>query len=142
MGTIKLSDTLQFLTARFNKITGGELDFTLQCDEEEVAAGEVIRAQAVLRSPEGRERMLTCVRINLRGQIQRGGAWETYDERAEAAQDVPLPRGHEYVIPIVVKIPNNAVLSEDGGNWRLRAQAVVDRTVDPRDEIAVTVVDA
>ncbi len=142
MGKIKLSETLQFLTARLNRITGGELDFSVMIDDEEVAIGDVIRARAIVRAPEGQDRTLTCVKISLRGQVQSDGAWQEYDERAEAAQDVPLPGGHEYVIPIVIKIPHHAVLSEDGGNWRLRAQAVVDRTLDPRDEARVTVVDA
>ena len=142
MGKIGLSDTLQFLTARLNRITGGELEFSLDVDDEEVPAGDVIRARATVRAPEGTDRTLTCVRISLRGQIQRDGAWEEYDEQAETAQGVPLPGGHEYIIPIVIKMPHQAVLSEDGGNWRLRAQAVVDRTIDPRDEVAVTVVDA
>lgn len=141
MGKIKLSDTLQFLTARLNKFTGGELDFSLVVDDPEVETGEVIRARAVVRAPEQSDRTLTCVRIRLRGQVQREGAWEEYSESAETAHDVPLPGGHEYVIPIVIKIPLQAVLSEDGGNWRLRAQAVVDGSFDPRDEVVVTVVD-
>ena len=142
MGKIKLSKTLQFLKARLNKIAGAELDFELLLEDETAETGGVVRARAVVRAPEGRDRTLTCVTIGLYGQIQTEDRWEDYAQRAEAAHDVPLPGGHEYVIPIVIKIPNNAVLSEDGANWRLRAQAVVDRTIDPRDEVQVTVIGA
>ncbi len=142
VGTIKLSKTLQILKARLNKFRGGHLSFSLEVDEEEVEIGEVIRAHATVRAPEGVDRTLTCIRISLHGEVQVDGRWKDYDERAETAQDVALPSGHEYVVPIVIKIPNNAVLSEDGGHWRLRAQAVVDRTIDPRDEAPVTVVGA
>lgn len=137
---IKLSDTLQALTGRFNRIRGSELKFELQVDDEEVAAGAVLRAQAMLSSPEGKKRTLSCVRIELSGQIQAEGKWEEYSERAETAHHIPLPGGSQYVIPIVVKIPHRAVFSDDGAHWRLRAQAVVDRTLDPRDEIGITVV--
>ena len=140
MGTIKLSETLQFLTAHLNKITGKELDFSLAVDEPEVAAGDVVRGSATIAAPEGKDRTVTRVTMELRGDIQRDGEWHEYEEVADAAEDVPLPGGHEYVIPIVIKIPHEAVLSEDGGNWRLRALAVVDRTIDPRDEVALTVV--
>ncbi len=140
MGKIKLSNTLQALTGRFNRIRGSELEFSLQVDDDEVPAGEVLRAQAVLSSPEEKVRTLSCVRIELRGQVQSEGRWEEYVEQAETARDIPLPEGSQYVIPIVVKIPTHAVYSADGAHWRLRAQAVVDRTIDPRDEIAFTVV--
>lgn len=141
VGKIKLSDTLQALTGRFNRIRGSELDFSLEIDDEKVAAGAVLRARAVLSSPEDKERTLSCVRIELRGQVQQDGKWEEYSEQAETARDIPLPEGSQYVIPIVVKIPTHAVFSDDGAHWRLRAQAVVDRTIDPRDELGITVVD-
>ena len=140
MGTIKLSDTLQFLTAHLNKITGGELDFSLDVDEPTVSTGDVVRAEATIRAPEGRDRTLTRVTMELRGDIQQDGQWRAYETTADAAEDVPLPGGHEYVIPIVIKIPHQAVLTEDGANWRLRATAVVDKTIDPREEVAITVV--
>lgn len=142
MGKIKLSKTLQFLKGRLNKIAGSELEFSLVLDDGQADAGGVVRARAIVRAPEGGQRSLTCVTIGLHGQIQVGDRWEDYAQRAEAAHDVPLPGGHEYVIPIVIKIPHNAVLSEDGANWRLVAQAVVDRTIDPRAEAPVTVVGA
>ena len=140
MGKIKFSKTLQFLTANLNKIAGGDMRFSLESDDEEVQAGEVFRARAIVCAPEDKDRTLTRITINIRGQIQRDGQWQDYSEDANAAEDVPLPAGHEYVIPIVIKIPHEAVLSEDGANWRLRAQAVVDKTIDPRDEVVVTVV--
>lgn len=141
MGSIKFSDTLQFLTARLNAIRGGELEFSLRLDDPEVAPGEVLRAEAVVRGPEQKDRTIDRVALRLRGEVQEDGGWESYEQTADTAEDVPLPAGHEYVIPIVVKIPQNAVFSEDGANWRLRAQAVVDNSIDPRDEIGVTVVD-
>lgn len=142
VGSIKLSQTLQFLKVRLNRFAGGDLSFSLDIDDEEVKSGEVIRARATVGAPEGVERKLTCIRLSLRGQIQDDGRWKEYDERAETAKNVPLPAGHEYVVPIVIKIPHNAVLSEDGAQWCLRAQAVVDRTIDPRDEAPVTVIGA
>lgn len=141
MGKIKLSDTLQFLTAKLNKITGSEFDFSLELDDPQVATGDVVRARAVLRAPEGKDRTITRVRMQLAGQVQSEGQWEEYEQTADAVNDVPLPGGHEYVIPIVIKIPHQAVFSEDGGNWRLRAEAVVDRSVTPRDEVVVEVVE-
>ncbi len=140
VGKIKLSDTLQALTGRFNRIRGSELNFSLDVDDQEVAAGAVLRAQALLSSPEGKKRTLSCVRIELEGQIQSDGKWEDYSQRATTAEDIPLPGGSQYVIPIVVKLPAHAVLSGDGAHWRLRAQAVVDRTIDPRAEIKICVV--
>lgn len=140
MGKIKLSDTLRFVTARLNKIAGSELELRLEIDDAEVIAGQVIRARAMVRAPEGTEHQLTYVLINLRGMVQREGRWQEYVQRAETAHNIPLPGGHEYVIPIVIKIPGQAVLTEDGGNWRLRAQAVVDNTIDPRAECVVNVV--
>lgn len=140
MGKIKLSETLRFLSASLNKIRGGDFGFELLLDDSEVKAGEVIRARAIVRAPEESDRTLTCVTISLRGNIQRDGKWQDYAQRAEAAHNIPLPGGHEYIIPIVIKIPNEAVLTEDGGKWRLRAQAVVDQRFDPRDEAIVTVV--
>ena len=140
MGKIKLSDTLRFLTARLNKIAGAHMELVLTTEEESVQAGEVFRATATVRAPEGVDRTLTCITFSLEGQVQREGRWQSYLQRAETAQEVPLPGGHEYVIPIVVKVPAEAVYSEDGAVWRLRAQAVVDRTIDPRDELIVTVV--
>lgn len=142
MSKIKMSKTLRFLTARLNKITGSALEFRIVVDDDEVVAGEVIRARAILSAPEGKTHMLGGVTIDLRGQVQRDGRWQEYAQRAESAHDVSLPGGHEYVIPIVIKIPREAVLTEDGGNWRLRAQALVDKTIDPRDESIVKVVGA
>lgn len=140
MGKIKLSDTLRFLSAGLNRFTGGNLELEMVVDEPSVQAGEVLRAQAVLRAPEGKNVTLSCITISLRGQVQRDGKWGAYDQRAESAHDVLLPGGHEYVLPIVIKIPTEAVLSEDGGDWRLRCQAVVDGIIDPRDETLVNVV--
>ena len=140
MGKIKLSETLRFLSAHLNRFTGGNLELVITVDDEEVQAGEVLRANAALRAPEGKDVILGCITISLRGQVQRDGKWQVYDQRAEAAHNVPLPGGHEYVLPIVIKIPAEAVLSEDGGDWRLRCQAVVDRSIDPRDEAIVNVV--
>lgn len=137
---IKLSDTLRFLSAQLNTFRGGSLELEILVDDDQVVAGEVLRARAALRAPEGKNCMLNRVTISLRGEVQRGGKWESYAQRAEAAHDVPLPGGHEYVIPIVIKIPTEAVLSEDGGNWRLRCQALVDGEIDPRDEATVNVV--
>ena len=140
MAKIKLSDTLRFLSARLNTFTGGNLELKIEVDEEEVSAGEVLRARVTVSAPEGKNYTLSCVTISLRGQVQRANKWESYAQRAEAAHEIPLPGGHEYVIPVVIKIPQEAVLSEDGGNWRLRCQALVDRSIDPRDEVAVNVV--
>lgn len=137
---IKLSDALKALTGQFNAITGTELEFELVIDDDEVAAGSVLRARAVVSSPEDTERTLSCVRIELHGQVQSDGQWDEYTERAETAHDIPLPAESAYVIPIVIKIPAHAVFSRHGAHWRLRAQAVVDRTIDPRDEISITVV--
>ncbi|WP_158542282.1 sporulation protein [Lujinxingia litoralis] len=140
MAKIKLSETLRFLGTRLNKITGSDLEFLLEVEEAQVRPGAVIHAQARVRSPESGERELTHVAISLRGQVQREGKWQDYDQRAEVAHNTALPGGHEFVIPIEVQIPEDAVLSEDGATWSLRAQAVVDRSVDPRAEALFEVI--
>ncbi|TXD38823.1 hypothetical protein FRC98_00010 [Lujinxingia vulgaris] len=137
---IKLSETLRFLGTRLNKITGSDLEFLLEVEEAQVRPGEAIHAEARVRSPESGERELTHITISLRGQVQREGKWLDYDQRAEVAHNTHLPGGHEFVVPIEVLIPEDAVLSEDGATWSLRAQAVVDRSVDPRAEASFEVV--
>lgn len=140
MAKIKLSETLRFLGTRLNKITGSDLEFLLQVEESQVRPGQTIHAEARVRSPESGERELTHITISLRGQVQREGKWQDYDQRAEVAHNTHLPGGHEFVVPIEVLIPLDAVLSEDGANWSLRAQAVVDRSVDPRAESTFNVI--
>lgn len=56
------------------------------------------------------------------------------------AQDVQVDANHELIIPVVILIPEDAVLTEDGAKWTLSARVVLDGAVDPRDEIAFGVV--
>ena len=139
MSKIKLSETLRFLTARLNAVTGGDVELRLEIDEEEVPAGEAIHARARVRSPQADHR-LDYLRITMKGQVQREGRWREYVQSAEVAHETDLPADHEYVVPIVIVIPADAVLTEDGGIWSLRAQAFIDRKLDPRAEAAFAVI--
>lgn len=138
MSKFKLSDTMQFLSGRFNAIVGGDVTLTLEADSNEVKAGQELRAYAKLRSPE-KDRQIEYLLISLRGQVQREGKWRDFAQSAEVAQATTLPADHEFVVPIVVLIPADAVLSEDGGSWSLAARAFVDKTIDPRAEITIVV---
>lgn len=138
MSKFKLSDTMQFFTGKLNAITGGEVLLTLELDVEHVSAGREVKATMRLRSP-GKARNIDYVLISLTGQVQREGKWKDYVQSAEVAQNTKLPEDTEFVVPIVILIPADAVLSEDGGNWSLQARAFIDRTLDPRAEAAFTV---
>ena len=139
MSKFKLSDTMQFLTGKLNAITGGDVLLTLELESSNVKAGEELRATARLRSPE-KSRNIDYILINLDGQVQRDGKWKDFVQSAEVAQDTKLPADHEFIIPIVIVIPADAVLSEDGGHWSLQARAFIDRTLDPRGEQSFTVI--
>jgi hypothetical protein len=134
----KLSDTMQFFTGKLNAITGGEVDLLVEVDDEKVKAGEELRARAVVRSPE-KNRKIDYLLISLKGQVQRDGKWQDYVQSAEVAQDNALPADHEFVVPIVIRVPRDAVLTEDGGSWSIFARAYIDKTLDPRAESAFTV---
>lgn len=131
MTKIKLSEKLKFLTGRFDRITGGELSLDLNVDRGWVKAGQQLSAQARLRSPE-EPRELEYVVISVEGQVQRGGEWRDFVQTAEVAQGVSLPADYEYVIPIVVHIPADAVFTQDGGRWRVSARAAIDKAIDAR----------
>ena len=138
MSKIKLSETLKFLTGRFNTITGGDLELSLEVDHGYVKAGEQLSAQAKLRSPD-RSRGLNYVMISVTGQVQRDGEWQDFVQTAEVAQEVRLPEDYEYVIPIVVHIPEDAVYTQDGAHWKVSAKASVEKAVDPKAEEAFEV---
>ena len=135
----KLSETVRFLSRQLNAITGGgEVEISLEVDVEAVAPGQDLRAHARLRSPE-RARTIDYIVIGMRGTVQRDGEWCDYTESAEIGQGAELPADHELVVPIVLHIPEDAVLSEDGARWLLESRAALDRLVDPRDQLEFTV---
>lgn len=138
MTKFKLSDTMQFLTGRLNAITGGDVVLTVDIEAESVRAGHELRASARLRSP-GKSRDIEYILISLVGQVQREGKWTDYVQTAEVAQATKLPADHEFVIPIVIMIPGDSVLTEDGAHWAIQARAFVDATLNPRDEKSFTV---
>ncbi len=138
MTKIKLSQTLKFLTGRLNTITGGELDFALELGKNIVKAGEELEAKATLKCPQ-KARSIDYVAISLEGQVQRDGQWQDFVKTAEVAQDIRLPADYEFVIPIVLHIPEDAVYTQDGAHWRLKAKAAVDTTIDPRAEVSFEV---
>jgi len=139
MGKFKLSDTMQFLTGKLNAIRGGDVDLLLELDDDVVAAGEELRGRATVRSPESANR-IEFLRIDLTGQVQRSDRWEDFVQSAEVAHDTGLPKDHEFVVPIIVLIPGDAVLTEDGATWTLSARASLDGKVDPRAERTFEVV--
>ena len=141
MSKFKLSDTMQFLSGKFNAITGGEVELELRFDKSEVVAGAELKAEALVRSP-GKARSIDYLLISLKGQVQSEGQWKEYVQSAEVAQDTALPADNEFIVPIVIVIPANAVLSEDGATWSLYARAFLDKKLDPREELGFTVIGA
>lgn len=139
MSKFKLSDTMRFLTGKINAITGGEVALSVAVPEAPVPAGGEVRAEVRVRSPQV-ARTIDYVQISIRGQVQREGRWQEWVQSAEVAQDTVLPADHEFVIPVVVKIPVDAVLSEDNAQWSIYARAFLDRKFDPRAEAPFTVV--
>ena len=139
MSKFKLSDTMRFLTGKVNAITGGEVALTVALTDRMVKAGEELRAEVRVRSPQ-KERVLDYIQISIKGQVQRDGKWQDWVQTAEVAQDTALPADHEFIVPVVVVIPVDAVLSEDNGSWSVFARAYLDKKVDPRAEAGFTVV--
>ena len=139
MSKFKLSDTMRFLTGKLNQITGGEVSLTIVLDDEPVRAGAELRAEVHVRSPQKR-RNIDYVQISIKGQVQRDGKWRDWVQSAEVAQDTALPEDHEFIVPVVVKIPIDAVLTEDNAQWSVYARAFLDKKFDPRAETAFVVV--
>lgn len=139
MSKFKLSETMKFLTGKLNAITGGEVSLNVQIPEGPVAAGAELRGEVRVRSPQKR-RNIDYIQISIKGQVQRDGKWEDWVQSAEVAQDTALPADHEFVVPVVVRIPADAVLSEDNGQWSLYARAYLDKKFDPRAEAAFIVI--
>ncbi|QDG50022.1 hypothetical protein FIV42_04480 [Persicimonas caeni] len=138
MTKIKLSETLKFLTGRINTITGGELGLDLSLGKQAIKAGYELEAWATLHCPK-KAREINYVTISLEGQVQRDGEWQDFVKTAEVAQDIKLPADYEFVIPIVLHIPEDAVYTQEGGHWILKARAAVDKTIDPRAEVSFEV---
>ena len=138
-GKFKLSETLKVLTNRFNAITHQEIFLSLEMEERSLKAGQALSARAVVRSP-GEPRTIDYLTLNLQGQVQRDGKWRDYTEGAEVAQGVALEADQELIIPVVILVPEDAVLSEDGGAWSLTARVVLNGAIDPRDELVFEVI--
>lgn len=139
MGKFKLSNTMQFLTGKLNAITGGEVELKIEIENEQVVAGKELRAKVRVRSPEAR-RNIDYIQISLKGQVQREGKWQDWTQSAEVAHDTALPEDHEFIVPVVVLVPIDAVLSEDGGHWSMYARAYLDKKFDPRADAAFRVI--
>jgi hypothetical protein len=138
MTKIKLSQTLKFLTGRLNTITGGELSLDLELGKEHIKPGSELEARATLMCPD-KMRSVDYVAISLEGQVQRDGGWQDFVKTAEVAQDIQLPANYEFVIPIVLHIPEDAVYTQEGGHWRLKARAVLNTALDPKAEASFDV---
>ena len=138
MGKIKLSDTMQFLSGKFNAITGGGVELTLEVPDEQCTPGGELRAEAKVRWPH-KSGKVEYLQISLKGQVQRDGKWQEFVQSAEVAHDMELRENHEFVVPIVIIIPGDAVLTEDGGTWSLFARAFIDKQFDPRAEVSFVV---
>lgn len=139
MSKFKFSDTMKFLTGKLTAITGGEVALSIELEGTKVTAGQELTARVKVQSP-GDERRLDYVQISLKGQVQREGAWKDWVQSAEVAHDTILPADHEFVVPVVIVVPGDAVLTEDGGIWSLYARAYLDKTLDPRSEATFEVV--
>lgn len=134
----KLSETLQLLTRRFNKIAGGEVAIEVTFEGDVVSPGDQLSARVTVRSPES-SRTIDYLVIAMRGTVQREGKWREYTESAEVAQSTLLEADHELVVPLKLYIPEDAVLSEDGASWLVEARVVLDQLLDPRASAEFTV---
>ena len=131
----KLSDTVKFLTRKLNAVVGvKDTSVSIEIEQGVVPPGGEV--SAIVRVTCGGEasRTLDALVITMRGKVQRDGAWRDYTEAVEVGQGHALEPGHELVVPLLVYIPEDAVLSEDGAQWRFEARAVLDRAIDPRAE--------
>jgi len=138
LGKIKLSDTMQFLSGKFNTIAGGGVDLVLEMSGDEIRIGGELRASAHVKWPR-KAGKIDYLQISLKGQVQRDGKWQPYVQSAEVAHGKDLPENHEFIVPIIIVIPEDAVLSEDGANWSLYARAFINKQFDPRAEISFQV---
>lgn len=136
----KLSDTVKFLTRQLNAVVGGgEVTLELEVETPRVEAGGEVMARAVLRNPD-EARQLDALVLGMSGQVQREGGWREYTESVEVGQGTQIAQGQELVVPIVIYIPEDAVLSEDGAEWQLEARAVLDKLIDPLAEASFEVI--
>lgn len=135
----KLSDTVKFLTRKINAVVGaGEVHVVVDVTTSTVAPGGEVQATIRVGSAEKGHEISTLV-IAMSGKVQRGQKWQDYNESVEVAQGYALEGGHELVIPVVIYIPEDAVLSEDGAQWGFEVRAVLDRAIDPRAEASFLV---
>ena len=142
MAKLKLSDTMQLLSGKFQTLTGLDVGVVVEMETARVRPGGEVRAKARVASP-GKDRRLDHLLISLTGQVQRDGKWRDYVQSAEVAHETPLLAEKEFVVPVVVHNPSDAVLSEDGGTWSLFARAYISKTSDPKDRAEfVVAVDA
>lgn len=138
-GKFKISDTLRFLSRTLNAISPqGSIQVNLELPEGEVHAGSELGATVRLVNDE-RDAQIDYLVLSMSGQVQRDGKWRSYSDTAEIAQGTPMPPHHELVIPVVLHIPEDAVLSEDGASWSIETRVVLNRSLDPRDAITFTV---
>jgi hypothetical protein len=141
MPKIELSETLRILTSKLQGITGGEVELNLEIDTPELTPGSDLEARALVRCPsEGRT--LEYLRLDVEGVVQVEDGWRDYRQVVETAQKTEMPADHEFVVPMLVQIPENAVLTEDGANWVIEARAALDRTLDTRARAEFDVVEA
>ncbi len=128
----KLSDTVKFLTRRLNAVVGaGEVAVSIDVMTPEVAPGGEVHAEVKVVSAEKDHEISTLI-IAMHGKVQREQSWRDYTETVEVAQGYALASGHELVIPLMIYIPEDAVLSEDSAQWGFDVRAVIDRAIDPR----------
>lgn len=136
----KLSDTVKFLTRKLNAVVGvKDTSVTIEIEQPEVQPGAEVSASVRVVCGGEVSRTLDALVITMRGKVQRDNAWRDYTEAVEVGQGHVLEPGHELVVPLVVYVPEDAVLSEDGGQWGFEARAVLDRAIDPRAEASFEV---
>ncbi len=135
LGKFKLSETLRFLSHRINAIARRpNVSLDVEPDGGPSHPGGDVSARVVLRSDD-EAHTIDYIALTMRGTVQRDGAWRDYTEGAEVAQGMSVPASHEVVLPVIIYIPEDAVLSADGGSWVLEARAIVDGAVDPRAQL-------
>lgn len=135
----KLSDTVQFLTRQINAVVGAkDASVEIEVSTPSVRPGGEVEASVKVVGGE-KERVLDALVIGLSGKVQQDGKWRAYTETVEVGQGTKLEAEQQLVVPVVIYIPEDAVLSEDGGQWGFEARAVLDRVIDPRAEASFEV---
>lgn len=140
-GKFKLSETIKFFSSQLQALSGqSPLKLTIELDDAQVRAGQRLTARVVLHNPE-RQRTLNYLVLHMEGTVQRDDKWRPYTETAEVGQNMVVGTNQALIFPVQLYIPEDAVLTEDGAAWSLSVRAVLDKALDPREQLDFSVIE-